>query len=522
MNYRFYKIQFMKKNLFFSILIIGGLVLGGCKKSFLEQSDPNSLTVSDYFATENDVLLAVNGIYQSLRSSNCIGESSGLFTDERSDDTGRNETQADSGEPFQFNDFSLLPSNSFLKSHWLALYQTITRANIVLSNMDKVSYTSEDTKLGYAAEAKFLRALIYFHLVRKWGDVPLVTKQLSTTEEVTAATYRVKDSIVYGQIVADLKDVVASPLPNFQTGSSQGRVSKAAANALLGQVYLTMAATINDGKKTEHLTDADTYLTACYNMRQFGELSEIPFKDVFDVNKKTSCAELIWQIVYKQGDVNYYSSIAAGNQAKGETINSKKVATGVGGNVKRDLVNEYETGDPRKDFSMKYASATTVQDWFVTKFRDTSDAAGVNGYGGNDCVLIRYADVILMLAEVKMYEGNDAAAITYLDMVRKRAGVSTYANAMLDATYSSKFPTLKLAILHERRSELAFEHIRWFDLIRFFTTDELITYFHAKDQASYGNAKPSNFSEKDRYYPIPYDEYKLNPEKMYQNPGYSN
>lgn len=510
----------MKKNSIIIACLAGVLTLGACKKEFLEQTDPNSLTVKAYFQSENDVLLAVNGVYQSLRSSNCIGESSGLFTDERSDDAGRNETQADAGEPFQFNDFSLLPSNNFLKSHWLALYQTITRANIVLSNIDQVPFASAATKSGYIAEAKFLRALIYFQLVRKWGDVPLVTRQLSTTEEVTANTFRTKDSVVYGQIIADLKDVLASPLPDFQTGAAQGRACKAAANALLGQVCLTMSTTISDGKKAEHLADAKTYLTACYNMRKFGELSEVPFKDVFDVNKKTSCPELIFQIVYKQGDINYASSIAANNQAKGETTNSKKVSTGLGGNVKRDLVNEYETGDPRKDYTMKYASASTVQDWYVTKYRDTSDLAGTNGYGGNDCILIRYADVILMLAEVYMYQGDETTAISFVDMVRKRAGVSTYAAARQNATYNSKFPTLKLAILHERRSELAFEHIRWFDLLRFFTTEELITYFHAKDQASYGNAKPSNFSLKDRYYPIPYDEYKLDPIRMYQNPGY--
>lgn len=510
----------MKKKLTLILGLAAVMGASSCSKDFLDQTDPNAVTIGDYFATENDVLLAVNGVYQSLRSSNCIGENSGLYTEERSDNTGRNETQANAGEPFQFNDFSLLPSNTYLSAHWLALYESISRANIVLSNIDNVTFTSEDTRTRYKAEVKFIRALIYFHLVRKWGDVPVVTKQLTTTAEITANTYRQKDTAVYAQIIADLKDVLASPLPNFQTGSNIGRVSKAAGNALLGQVYLTMATSIEDGKRDEHLADANTYLTACYNMRNFGALKEIPYTDVFDVSKKTSCPELILQIVYKQGDATYSSSIAANNQAKGESINSKKESTGVGGNVKGDLVNEYETGDLRKDYSIKYANAATVKDWFITKFRDTSAAAGTNGYGGNDLILIRYADVILMLAEVNMYQGNNATAVQYLDMVRERAGMANYATAMTDAAYSTKFPTLKLAILHERRVELAFENHRWFDLLRTFTTDELVAYFHAKDQAYYGNAKVSNFSSKDRYYPIPYDEYKLDPVKMYQNPGY--
>jgi hypothetical protein len=133
---------------------------------------------------------------------------------------------------------------------------------------------------------------------------------------------------------------------------------------------------------------------------------------------------------------------------------------------------------------------------------------------------MRYADVILMLAEVNMNLGDNLAAIQFLDMVRVRAGMPTYAVAMTDASYSKNFPTLKLAILHERRVELAFEHHRWFDLLRAFNTDELVTYFKSKPQANFGSAQIANFSSKDRYYPIPFDEYKLDPVKMYQNPGY--
>ncbi|MCF6407619.1 RagB/SusD family nutrient uptake outer membrane protein [Chitinophaga filiformis] len=509
----------MKKNISIILGFAALLATSACNKDFLNQTDPNSQTVGNYFQTENDVLLAVNGVYQALRSNNALGESSGLFSEERSDNTGRNDNQSNAGEPFQFGDFSLLPSNTYLKSHWVDMYQVISRANLVLSNIDNVTFASEDTKKGYAAEAKFVRALIYFHMVRKWGDVPLVTKQM-TLDEVRANTFRSKDTAVYSQIVADLLDVVNSSLPNFQTGTNVGRVSKAAGNALLGQVYLTMALTIDNGKRDENLAKAKQYLMACYDMRKFGALKEIPYTDVFSVDKKGTCPELILQIVYKQGDATYASNIAASNQANGETINSQKTASGVGGNVTGDLINEYENNDLRKDFSVHFANASNVKDWYITKYRDVSDAAGKNGYGGNDFILIRYADVILMLAEVNMYLGDNATAIQFLDMVRERAGMPAYATAMQDAAYSAKFPTLKLAILHERRVELAFENHRWFDLLRTFTTQELVDYFHAKDQASFGIAKLSNFSTKDRYYPIPFDEYKLDPVRMYQNTGY--
>ena len=115
---------------------------------------------------------------------------------------------------------------------------------------------------------------------------------------------------------------------------------------------------------------------------------------------------------------------------------------------------------------------------------------------------------------------QEVADVGALNQLRTRAGMPTYEVSSLTAPYSTKYPTLKLAILHERRVELAFEHHRWFDLLRTFTTDELVAFFQAKSQADYGNSILANFGTKDRYYPIPFNETKLDPVKMYQNPGY--
>ena len=496
------------------------LLIGSCRQDFLVETNPNAIATADYYKSENDVLLALNGVYSALRDNNGIAENSGLYSEERSDNTGRNDNQSNAGEPFQFNAFALLPSNSYLQSHWTALYQIITRANYVLAGSETVPYAKADTKAQYQAEAKFIRALIYFHLVRKWGDVPLVTKPLTTTDEVAGATFREKKEKVYAQIVADLTDVVNSSLPDVRLAADKGRVSKVAGHALLGQVYLTMATTIDQANRATNLAQAKTYLTNAYTKRTFGLLKEILYADVFDVTKKTTNPEAIFQIVYKQGDINYSSSIAYNNQAQGETSNSLRTTTGLGGNVTPDLVKDYEDGDVRKDFSIKYANAAVVKDYFITKFRDASSTAGTSGYGGNDWLLIRYADVMLMLAEVNLYLGDEATAIGFLDQVRDRAKVPLYNVAKANPTYSARYPTLKLAILHERRVELAFENQRWFDLLRFFTPEELVTYFRSKSQADFGVAQLANFGTKDYYYPIPFNEYKLNPTGMYQNPGY--
>ncbi|HVW58972.1 MAG TPA: RagB/SusD family nutrient uptake outer membrane protein [Puia sp.] len=500
----------------FIFLLLAGL--GGCSKSFVEQKNPNGVVVDNAYKTEADVTNGIYGVYQSLRSSNCVGEGAQLWTDDRADDINTTDNQSNNGEPFQFTAFALVPSNSYLMQHWTALYTPIYRANIILSFIDSITFANAATKAQYKGELKFIRAFMYFNLVREFGDVPVATERLPTPVEVAAHTFRVKREDVYAQIVADLKDALSSGLPVVQSAGGKGRVSLQAVNTLLGQVYLTMGATL-DANKSDNLNNAKTYLLAAYDQKTFTNLSDIPFADVFDVTKKTTNPEIIWQIVYKQGDATYSSSLAKNNQAKGEFINSLFKSQGAGGLFTKDLLNEFETGDLRTNYSVKYATSTKA--YFITKFRDSSAAATDQGYGGNDWILMRYADVILNLAEVYMLLDDEPTAITYLNMVRARAARPDYA-AMLanDAGYAARYPTLKLAILHERRVELAFEHHRWHDLVRFFNPDELVAFFKAKDQANYDNSPLSNITTKDYYFPIPLAEYKLNPEKMYQNDGY--
>jgi hypothetical protein len=505
----------MKKSI---IIFIISILAFSCS-DFLQESDPNRIELPDYFQNENDVLRAVNSIYLAIRSGNCLGEGSTAYTEERSDNMGRTDNQSNAGEPFQFTDFSLLPSNAYLMTHWSALFTAITRCNFVLTYIDDVKFEDNANREMYRAEALFVRALIYLHAVRKWGDLPLITTYLMTPDEVAAKTFREKKEKVYEQIVNDLTESLkADKLPVIQPTAGKGRACKAAINALLGEAYLTMATTLADNRQA-NLAQAKKYLTDAYNMRRFGQLKDISYEDVFDVSKKNTCEEIIFQIQYIQGNINYSSSNARSNQPRGETICSLFPSNGTGTYINLDIVKEYEDNDLRKDFSVRY-SPNAGSTWYITKFRDASAAAGVNGYGGNDWILLRFAHVILMLAEVHMYLGENDDAIGYLNQARERAGLPNYADMQSDADYTSKYPTLKLAILHERRVELAFENHRWFDLLRFFTPQELQTYIQAKVQTDYGISNVKNFGLKDIYYPIPFDETKLNPEKMYQNEGY--
>jgi len=507
-------LKIFTKSMALSIL----LITSSCSKTFLEQTNPNGVSVDNGYKTETDVTTGVNGVYQALRSSNCIGEGAALWTDDRADDVNTTDNQSNNGEPFQFTAFSIVASNSYLQSHWTALYLPISRANLILSVIDNISFANPATKAQYIAELKFIRAYMYFNLVREFGDVPLVTERLTTVDQSMKLTFRAKRDVVYTQIVKDLKDALNGGLPIVQSAANKGRVSLQTINAVLGQVYLTMATTLEPSVNAANLANAQTYLQACYNQKTFANLSDIPFPDVFDVNKKTTNPEIIFQIAYKQGDASYSSSLAKNNQAKGETLISLFSSQGAGGLFTKDLLNEFETNDIRTSYSVKFAAGSNG--YYITKFRDASAAASTLGYGGNDWILVRYADVILNIAEAYMYQGDETNAIIYLNMVRKRAGMPDYATMKSDASYTSKYPTLKLAILHERRVELAFEHHRWHDLTRFFNATDLVTYFKSKSQANYDNSPLSNITTKDYYFPIPYNEVKLDPVKMYQNPGY--
>src|SRR4051812_16984679 len=218
------------RNIIYLTTISTVLLLSACTKDFLDKNNPNSVSVDESFQSESDIALAVNGMYQGLRSSNCIGEGAQLWTDDRSDDINSTDNQSNNGEPFQFTAFSLVPSNTYLMSHWSGLYVPISRANLILSQMENINFTSDSLKSQYTAECKFIRALLYFHLVREFGGVPLVTSRLTSTQQLADITYRASAEDIYAQIVQDLTDVVNSNLPVKQPASGLGRASLQAAN----------------------------------------------------------------------------------------------------------------------------------------------------------------------------------------------------------------------------------------------------------------------------------------------------
>jgi hypothetical protein len=467
---------------------------GGSCSDFIDEQNPNKIPAETYYASEQDVIFAATGAYAILRAGGYYG---GMFycTDLRSGSTRVGDPGGGNGTNFEFENYTLKTDNSRLKTIWSDIYKGVTRSNIVLDRIDGISFADEADKSRIKAEMRFLRALAYFNLVLQWGDVPIVTTELKTLDEIREHTKRDPKSEVYNLIKSDLMAVINSSLPDLQTGAGIGRASRAAAHALLGKTLLHKAADADfAAERQANLSEAKTHLETAWGMKPFASLSAVNYADVFDKATQTTCPEILFMVMYQGGNSAAGSSYNYTFQPNGaENIGLTSKRSGGGVNLPTDnMMNEYEPLDPRKNVSV-----ATANGWnYTKKYIDLDD---VNGYGANKWIVLRYADVALLLAEVKMHL-NEQDAVNYINEVRARVG--------LDA---SPIANLRDAIVHERKVELAFEGQSWYDLIRLYSRDELLALKRAEN---------SNFSVKDFLLPIPYDEYKLDRERMYQNEGY--
>lgn len=483
------------KKIFVYVMILSCTLFCGSCADFLEEFPPNDISTKIFYSTEEEIAFAANGVYATFRAG-YYGDMY-LFTDIRSNCTTVQDPGGSNGTNYQFCNYTLKADNAKIKSEWVILYKVIVRCNVVLEHIDGVSFADEVIKSRIKAEMQFMRALTYFHLVTLWGDVPLITSELKTKEEVFAHTRRDPKSEIYALIESDLQAAVESNLPDKWPAKDEGRASKTAARALLGKVLLHKAADTDfSSEKNRNLLVAKEHLIAAWATKPFEFLSNVSYTDIFNKDKQKTCPEIIFQVMYLEGSADLSSGYAKTFQPSGSKYTdllSKKSGGGVNLPT-QDIVNEYEEGDIRKDISV---GQTSDKVWYYTKkYTDLDD---VNAYGGSSWIVLRYADVALLLAEAKMLLG-ESDAVNYVNEVRTRAGLQGISVATRDA------------IVHERMVELAFEGHSWYDLLRLYSKNELKALISSKN---------INFSDKDFLMPIPFDEYKLNPLGMYQNDGYN-
>ncbi len=479
------------KNIKYIVLAVMGIIFHSCDtEEFLNPLPDSAIVVDAFFASDDDVLAGITGIYDAIQGvnentqTNITRANRGIqfeymLSEMRTDNT---RTATIEGTKADFHRYRVNPDNIQSEDMYQSMYEVIFRANNVLNFID---VADAGNQAAYTAEAKFLRAFAYFKLVRLFGDVPLVTTVV-TPDQTDLLFTRAATATIYSQIVADLQDGVA----NLSNGP-KSRASKAAAQGLLAKVYLS--------QPEPNYTEA---AALCQSIISSGEFSlESNFHDVF-YNELND--EIIFAIQYELG-----------NSQESQSFSSEFTATiRQGREDGHNIVNDNLVAD----FQAIGGNRTEVSYWNagrfleVTKFLpEGSDITAIPPtYGpsprdaGNDVIILRYADVLLMHAEAILAgraETSDGTAVGSFNAVRARAGVEA-------ATSVSQ-----TSLLRERRVELAFENQRFYDLLRFGVADAVLGA-HAAEMGY------SSYNARQLLLPIPAREINLSGGLLTQNPGY--
>jgi hypothetical protein len=472
----------MKNKIIAILLFLSLLGFQGCKKDYLELEPKTNQMEANYYKTESDALYALAAVYQAMAVHNGY-EFLPLSSDILSDDAyagGSNAT--DMLQWHQAENGQMTSENITAQKQWTRCYSGIYRANLLLSKLDQIAWTDSTNKARFEAETKFCRAYFYWDLVRQFGWVPIFTVNFENVDAYKNAEQKTP-SEVYNQIASDLIAAIGG-LPGNVPSTEKGRATKYAARALLTRIYLYyqgfakpvlgITAEMSAGTTTVNKAYIQAAIDSVIMKGGYRLLPD--YADVFswtNQNNDESVFELQYSEKGKCGNwgADYWdvygnlSVIMYGiRDPKGDnTISSGwSFAT-----FSWSLVNEFETGDTRKDVTVydadkmltDYTHAYQNTGYFNKKFLplkayDATVGSRELNYPRN-YPDIRFSDVLLMAAELYLTD-NPSKALDYFNQVRKRA--------MGDAAAKTSI-TLD-DIYHERRVELAGEGQRYWDLLR--------------------------------------------------------
>lgn len=487
------------------------MLASSCGEDFLNQSDPTKVWVEAFYKNEEQVKQALNGVYGGVQTLN---NTAYLFGEFQTDNTTVDLNPADRGgagswEAFEFG--TINSGNGEINNLWNGYYAVLYNCNLALEKMVEAPM-SETGRKEIEAQLKFLRGYMYFNMVQYFGGVVIVTSTLSVPDPAFDLV-RSTEAEVWAQVEKDLKDAAAGLPEKYTANADKGRATKGAALGLLGKAYLTQKKYADALATLKQVTTLGYSLTANY-------------ADNYNPNLKNGL-ESIFEIQYQgdndNGEWSNFQYVFAPRISKGAVTGYTAGANG-GRNVPTsDIMAAYEKDDVRKDISLKTNFTLDGKVYpvpYVSKYNYPHTI--VNRTNTNWPVL-RYADVLLMLAEsINEQSGPTAEALGYLNQIRKRAGLADLAIADKVA--------FRTAVLKERRLELAFENHRWFDLKRTKTPAEWAAFMNAhgaqeraKPTVDRGNV-PFNstdyvYTENEYFLPLPAPQILINP-KLTQNPGY--
>ena len=509
------------------IFLVGCIGLFSCNK-VIDVYPQSNLNTATYYSNLEEVKAALTGCYNGMQRSL---SSEWQFTELRSDNSKQGSPGSTASGNRDLSDLDMFtPSTSHqaIYTYWAATYNNIRNVNILLQKLGvgydpatgaitfstiEIPITETDRKQ-LAGEAMVIRAYHYFNLVRLFGGVFLIHQP--TTPEQAKQINRSTQADIFKLIVADLTTAATSMNSlkfNQIAATDAGRMNRWAAKGLLAKVNLTL------GKKAEAITLLQDVIS------NSGYALQTTYANIFSITNEMN-SEILFAVRYKSGGFglgshfgNTFAPLGSGSaiiNGDGDGLNypSADLDTATNGDLRKPtLIGVYGTGTAAKWYVKKYLFPVTLVD-----------------DGESDWPVLRYADILLMLAEA---QGYNQSSLDLINSVRVRAGLPNY--TMTNITSVGQF---EQALSNERRIEFAFENQRWFDLVRFNTTMTTVTAVqtmkdHFADEyythyRTYVAPAPTlaelyaNVSTPGRLLlPIPQREIDTNTQlKIEQNPGY--
>ena len=448
-----------KTHIYLVISVLAVFTLFSCE-GLLEEDPPSLISFENL--NEETLEAAITGVYEPMtRSRGRLWESNYTTFLEIQAEYGNNRSSwLATFEGYRFNELLNGPLAA-----WQSFYVAIGRANLLIDRVGK-SDLNENLTNSAIAEARFVRGILYYYLVRNWGKVPLRTEAVLTAADANAPLAEIES--IYDLIIDDLKFSEVN-LPN--TTNKPGRATAGAAKVFLADVYLTLGEWTDARNKAKEVMD---------NKTTFGYELESDFGIIFSHSSPTNSSD-VFSIKFHEA-VGYGSFIPAviaprgpGNIAKEAGVAARGILLmAARGNC--DLIANWDNDDPRKSLNlynelevngvMTPVQLEGIGDFAFGKFKDPSGIEETAS--GNDFYLMRYADVLLIFAESEnMLNGPTSEAYNAVNQVRRRGyGLNINSSSPIDLPSGLSKSEFDDLILRERGYEFMMEGKRWFDLVR--------------------------------------------------------
>jgi len=483
------------------IAVFGILAMSQSCKKALEEDPRSLLTDRAFYTTASDAVLAVNAVYDHLGSGTSNPDFGGVYFNSYWVIQAVTSDNGKAGNPdpstIQLSEFRHDPGNIQVQSVWEDAYKTINVSNIALANIPDIEM-DDQLKSRLLGEVYFIRALMYFELVRMFGDLPL---QLEPTTDLSILTIeRTPAEVVYQQLKTDLDEAIAR-LPINYSGADIGRATTGAASALKAKVHLTLGEWEDAREETRRVMASGVYAL-------------LPdYADVFKIANNNS-TEIVFGINFTfNNDAIWETSqfnVRALPLALNRNSNSFEIPTA-------DVYNDFDPLDRRREVT--FATSFTESDGTVLTFEPhifkywDQQAEPSASSSGSDFYNLRYPDILLMYAEAVNEANGSPTAEAYeaVNRVRRRARFEgENERNILPELSNLTQAEFRLAVWKERRREFVWEGQRWFDLVR-----------QGRLKQRVEEAKPGTnvVADKHRLFAIPQRERDLNP-NLTQNPGY--